>query len=165
MPCKWIPISLQGEHFLTTSFWIPNGIPLQDRLRVVENLLALIYNSPNRRVRQLCCSLKISRTLGKRENQSFDDLPVYMDENFGQFNEFSHINILDALVDIFELNIKCLWQHAATSNNLKIRKVEWSAVSDPIVITINSPIKFNLEPGECQSNRGEELSYLLQQFT
>ena len=40
--CKWTPFSLQGEHFTTTIYWIPDGSPLQVRLRVTENLLAII---------------------------------------------------------------------------------------------------------------------------
>ena len=40
--CKWTPFSLQGEHFITTIFWMPDGSPLQVRLRVTENLLAII---------------------------------------------------------------------------------------------------------------------------
>ena len=38
----------------------------------------------------------------------------------------------------FELNIKCPWQQPATSNQLEITKIEWSEVSDPIVITAHS---------------------------
>ena len=58
---KWTPLSLQGELFITTIFWIPDGSPLQVRLRVTENLLAIIliaHNSPNRRVRQPLCNSK-----------------------------------------------------------------------------------------------------------
>ena len=35
--CKWTPLSLQGEHFIATFFWIPDESPLQVRLRVTEN--------------------------------------------------------------------------------------------------------------------------------
>ena len=35
----------------------------------------------------------------------------------------------------FEPNIKCLWQHLATSNHLEITRNKWSEISDPIVIT------------------------------
>ena len=38
----------------------------------------------------------------------------------------------------FKLNIKCLWQHPATSNQLEIKKNEWSEKSEPIVITAHS---------------------------
>ena len=37
-----------------------------------------------------------------------------------------------------EPKIKCLWQHPATSSHLEIRKIEWSEISDPIVITAHS---------------------------
>ena len=45
----------------------------------------------------------------------------------------------------FELNINCLWQHPATSNQLEITKIEWTELSDPIVITAHS-LK-QLQPG------------------
>ena len=45
----------------------------------------------------------------------------------------------------FELNIKCLWQHPATSNHLEITKIEWREESDPIVITARSLRQ--LQPG------------------
>ena len=38
----------------------------------------------------------------------------------------------------FELKIKCLWQHPATSNHLEITKKDWREASDPIVITAHS---------------------------
>ena len=38
----------------------------------------------------------------------------------------------------FEPNIKCLWQHPATSSHLDITKIERSEASDPIVITAHS---------------------------
>ena len=148
--CKWTPLSLQGEHFITTIFWIPDGCPLQVRLRVTENLLAIILFPITVRTEEfpnLFVTLKVSRTLDKRENQSLDDLLDYMDKNFGRFNEVSHINILHALVDLyaFELNIKCLWQHPATSNHLEITRIEWREASDPIVITAHSLRQ--LQPG------------------
>ena len=104
--CKWTPLSLQGEHFITTIFWIPDGSPLQVRLRVTENLLAIILIPITVRTEEfanLFVTLKISRTLEKRENQSLDDLLDYMDKNLGRFNEVSHINILHALVDLYDI--------------------------------------------------------------
>ena len=68
--CKWTPLSLQGEHFITTIFWIPDGSPLQVRLRVIENLLAIILIPIAVRTEEfanLFVTLKISRTLDKRE--------------------------------------------------------------------------------------------------
>ena len=38
----------------------------------------------------------------------------------------------------FELNIKCFWQHTATSNHLEITKIKWSNLFDPFVITAHS---------------------------
>ena len=71
--CKWTPLFLQGEHFITTIFWIPDGSPLQVRLRVPENLLAIILIPITVRTEEfanLFVTLKISRTLDKREKQS-----------------------------------------------------------------------------------------------
>ena len=104
--CKSTPLFLQGEHFITTIFWIPDGSPLQVRLRVTENLLAIILIPITVRTEDfanLFVTLKISRTLDKRENQSLDDLLDYMDKNLGRFNEVSHINILHALVDLYDI--------------------------------------------------------------
>ena len=98
--CKWTPFSLQGETFNNYNFLIPDGSPLQVRLRVTENLLAIILIPITVRTEEfanLFVTLKISRTLDKREDQSLDDLLDYMDKNLGRFNEVSHINILHAL--------------------------------------------------------------------
>ena len=40
---KWTTFSLQGEHFITKKFWIPQGSPVQARNRVVHNLFAIIF--------------------------------------------------------------------------------------------------------------------------
>ena len=104
--CKWTPFSLQGEHLITTTFWIRDGSPLQVKLRVTENLLAIIFIPITVRTEDfanIVVILKISRTLDKREHQSLDDLLDYMDRNLGRFNEVSHINILHALVDLYDI--------------------------------------------------------------
>ena len=104
--CKWTPLSLQGEHFITTIFWIPDGSHLQVRLRVTENLLAIMLFPITVRTEEfvnLFVTLKISRTLDKRENQSLNDLLDQMDKNLGRFNEVSHINFLHALVDLYDI--------------------------------------------------------------
>ena len=103
--CRWTPFSLQGEHFITI-FWIPDGSPLPVRLPVTENLLAIILIPITFRTEEfanLFVTLKISRTLDKRGNQSLDDLLDYMDKNLGRFNEVSHINIPHALVDLYDI--------------------------------------------------------------
>ena len=104
--CKWTPFSLQGELLKTTIFWIPDGSPLPVRLRVTENLLAIILipiTVQTEEFANLFVTLKTSRTLDKRENQSLDDLLDYMDKNLGRFNEVSHINILHALADLYDI--------------------------------------------------------------
>ena len=66
--CKWTPFSLQGEHFITTILRIPDGSPLQVRLRVTENLLAIILFLITVRTEEfanLFVTLKVSRTLDK----------------------------------------------------------------------------------------------------
>ena len=103
--CKWTPLSLKGEHFITTIFWIPVGSPLQVRLRVTENLLALIFipiTVLTEEFANLFVTLKISRTCDKRENQSLDDLSDYLDRNLERFNEVSH-KILHAPVDLIDI--------------------------------------------------------------
>ena len=69
----------------------------------------------------------------------------------------------------FELNIKCLWQHLATSNHWAITKIEWSKKHNPIVITAHGLRQ--LQPGNWKipiKPRTEELTNLLsalQDFT
>ena len=69
----------------------------------------------------------------------------------------------------FELNIKCLWQHPATSNHLEITKIEWREASDPIVITAHSLRQ--LQPGNWKllikpgSEEQTNLPSALQEFT
>ena len=104
--CKRTLFSLQGEHFITIIFRIPDRIPLQVRLRVIENLLAIILipiTVQTAESANLFVTLKISRTLDKRENQSLDNLLDYENKNLGRFNEVSHINILHALVDLYDI--------------------------------------------------------------
>ena len=69
----------------------------------------------------------------------------------------------------FELNIKCLWQHPATSNHLEITKIEWREASDPIIITAHSLRQ--LQPGNWKllikpgSEEQTNLLTALQEFT
>ena len=103
---KWTPLSLQGKHFITTILWIPDGSPLKVRLLVSENLLAVIPIPITVRTEEFAnffVTVKLSRTLDKRENESLDDLLDFMDKNLGRFNEVSHINILHALVDLYDI--------------------------------------------------------------
>ena len=104
--CKWRPLSLQGKHFHTTIFWIPDGRPLAVRVRVTENLLAIMLLPIILRTEEfanLFVTLKFSKTPARRENQSLKDLLDYMDKNLGTFNEVSHITILHALVDLHDI--------------------------------------------------------------
>ena len=104
--CKWTPISLQGEHTITNIFWITDGNSLQVRIRVVENLLAVILITITVQTEDfanLFVTITISRTLEKKENQNLDDLLIYMDKNLGVFSVVSQINILHALVNIYDV--------------------------------------------------------------
>ena len=68
--CKWTPFSLQGEHFITTIFWIPDGSPIQVRLWVTENLLAIILiliSIQTEEFAKLFVTLEVSRSLDKRK--------------------------------------------------------------------------------------------------
>ena len=105
-PLQVNTIFLQGEHFITTVFGIPDGSPLQVRLRVVDNLLSKIVIPITVRPGELAnffVTLKISRTLDKRENQNLDDLFDSIDENLERFSEVSHIQVLHALVDLYDI--------------------------------------------------------------
>ena len=69
----------------------------------------------------------------------------------------------------FKLNIKCLWQHTATSNHLQITKIERREASDPIVITAHSlrqlqpgTWKIPIKPG---TDEQTNLLSALQEFT
>ena len=42
LSCKWTPVSLQGEHLLSTIFRIPEESTLHVRNQAIENLLAVI---------------------------------------------------------------------------------------------------------------------------
>ena len=104
--CKWTPLSIQGEHFINTIFWTPDGNPLQVRLRFVENLPAIILFPITVRTEELAnlfVTLKTSRTLDKREKQRLDGLLEDMDKNLGRFNEVSRINLLRTRVDLFDI--------------------------------------------------------------
>ena len=137
---------------------------LQVRLWVIENLLAIVLIPITLRTEEFAnhfVTLKIAKTQDKRENQSLDDLVDFMDKNLGRFIEVSHIIILLLIINpllliymTFELNIKCLWQHPATSIHLEITKIECSEPSDPIVLTAHilrqlQPVnwKNQMEPG------------------
>ena len=104
---KWTSFCLQEEHFTTTIFWIPDGSPLQVRLRVTENLLAIILipiTVQTEEFANLFVTLKTSRTLDMRKNQSLDDFLDYMDKSIGRLNNVSHFNILHALVDLYDIS-------------------------------------------------------------
>ena len=77
----------------------------QVRLRATENLLVTMLISLTVQTEEFAnhfVTLKTSRTLDKRENQSLDDPLDYLDKNLGRFNEVSHINFLDAFVDLYD---------------------------------------------------------------
>ena len=171
--CKWTPFSLQ-EHLITTIFWIPDGSPLQVRLRVTENLLAIILipiTVQTEEFANLFVTLKISRRWISEKTKAWTIFWIIWTRTLGDLTR-CHTSISCTLLLIymtFELNIKCLWQHLATSSHLEITKIEWSEKSDPIVITAHSLRQ--LQPGTWKisiKSGTEELSNLLsslQEFT
>ena len=104
--CKWTPFSL---HFLTLHNYNLLDIgpesptnKIADRWESTRNK-PYSHNTPNRRVRQPFVTLKNYRTLEKRKNLSLDDLLDCMDKNFERFNEVSHISILHAFGDLYDI--------------------------------------------------------------
>ena len=76
--CKWTPLTLEGENFVSTTFSIPDGSPLQVTFCVVENLLARVLipiRVQTEDFANLFVTLKISKTLDERESRSLDDFP------------------------------------------------------------------------------------------
>ena len=105
LSCKWTPISRQGEHSIPTIFWIPDESTLHVRIQAIENLLAVILISLTIQTEEfanLFVTLKISKKLDKGENQSLYDLLNFMDTNLGILHEVSQINLLHALVDLYD---------------------------------------------------------------
>ena len=103
--CKWTPISLQGEHLISTIFWIPDESTLHVRIQAIENLLAVILTPTTIQTEEfanLFVTLKISKKVDKGENQSLDDLLNFMDTHLGALHEVSQINLLHALVDLYD---------------------------------------------------------------
>ena len=84
----------------------------------------------------LFVTLKTFKTLDKRENCSLNNF----EGSHGQ--DLCEINITICYSSrfctfllnhtTFELNIKCLCQHPATSNHLEITSIEWREVFDPL---------------------------------
>ena len=105
LSCKWTPISLQREHLITNIFWIPDGSTLHVRIQAIENLLAVILipiTIQTEEFANLFVTLKISKKLDKGENQSLDDLLNFLDTNLGALHEVSRINVLRALIHLYD---------------------------------------------------------------
>ena len=105
LSCKWTPISLKEEHLISTIFWIPDESTPHVRIQAIENLLAVIIiliTIQTEEFANLFVTLKISQKLDKGENQSLDDHLNFMDTNLGALHEVSQINLLHALVDLYD---------------------------------------------------------------
>ena len=103
--CKWTPISLQGEHLISTIFWSPDESTLRVRIQAIENLLAVTLNPifiQTEEFANLLVNPKISKKLDKGENKSLNDVVNFMDTNLGELHEVSQINLLRALVDLYD---------------------------------------------------------------
>ena len=137
------------------------------RLRVVESLLAIIVIPITVRPEEfstLFVTPNISRTLDKKENQSLAIFWIIWKRILGALTR-CHTSTSCTLLLIylrFEHNMKCLWQHRATNNRLKITRNEWSEVFDPIVTTAHRLRQ--VQPGNWKvpiKPRTEELKNLL----
>ena len=65
---KWTLISLQGEHLISTIFWIPDESNLHVRIRAIENLLAVILIPiaiQTEEFANLFVTLRISQKIGQ----------------------------------------------------------------------------------------------------
>ena len=112
LSCKWTPISLQGEHFLSTICWIPDESTLYVRIRLIEKLLAVILipiTIQTEEFANLFVTLEISKKLDKEENRSLDDLLKFMDTNLGALHEVSQINLLQARFDPYDKQTHILY--------------------------------------------------------
>ena len=77
LSCKWTHISLQGEHVISTIFWIPDESTFHARIQAIENLLAVILvpiTIQTEEFANLSVTLKVCKKLDEGENQSLDDL-------------------------------------------------------------------------------------------
>ena len=111
LSCKWTPISLQGEHLISTICWIRDESTLHVRIQAIEILLAVILipiTIQTEEFANLFVTLKLSKNLDKGENQSLDDLLNFMDTNIGALHGVSQINLLNALVDLYDNQIYTL---------------------------------------------------------
>ena len=172
--CKWTPLSRQREQLISSIFWIPDGSPLQVRLRVTENLLAIILIPIAVRTEEfanLSVTLKFPKRWIRGKTEAWTIFWIIWTRTLGDLTRcHTSISCTHLLIYMtFELNIKCLWQHAASSNHLEITKTEWSEISDPIVITAHSLSqlhpgnwKFPIKPG---SEEQTNLLSALQEFT
>ena len=148
--CKWTPLSLQGENFIPTIFWTPDGSLLQVRLRVTENLLAIILIRITVRTEEFANLFETKKTPGrwiKEKTKTWAICWIIWTRTLGDLTRCrtSKFCTLLLICMTFEPNIKFLWQHPATSNHLDISRVEWSEISDPIVTTAHSLRQ--LQPG------------------
>ena len=120
--CKWTPISFRGEHFITTIFWIPDVCSLQFTIRVVENLLAIILIPMMVRAEEFVNLLWPEKSPGRWTNgktKACTILWIIWTRNLTDSTR-CHTSTScwhSVILMTFELNIKCLWQYATTSNN------------------------------------------------
>ena len=120
------------------------------------------HNSPNRRICQPFCDLKNLQDAAKTKAWT-----IFCISRTRTLRDLTrrHTSTSCMLVLIYktlELNIKCLWQHPATINNLEISKTEWSEMSDTIVIKIQGLRQLQPETWKFAIKHGtEELTELI----
>ena len=153
--CKWTILSLQGKHFITTTFRIPDRSPLQVRLRVVENLLAIKFVPITVQTEQFAnhlVSLKMSNFPGRWTKGIIRAWTILWGTRTRTLSDLTscHTSVSRTFLLIYvtsELNNKCLWQDYAASNHLEITKNDWNEGFDPIVGVIIVHRLKQLQPG------------------
>ena len=109
--CKWTPISIQGEHSISTIFWIPDESTLHVRIQAIENLVAvklIPITIQTEEFANLFVTLKISKKVDKGENQSLDDLLNFMTLTLGHCTR-CHRSISYTLSLIYTTTKPILW--------------------------------------------------------
>ena len=150
--CKWTPLSLQGEHFIPTIFWIPDGSCLPVRMRFVETLLAINFFPLKVNQKSSTNSLWFYKFPGrciKGKTKAWTVFWIIWTKFLGDLTRCHTTTncTLFLIYMTFEFNMICLWQHPAPSNQLDITKTKWSDLSDPIVITHHSLTQLQLGTG------------------
>ena len=117
LSCKCTPISLQGEHLISTIFWIADESNLHVRIRAIENRLAVMLvpiSIQTEEFANIFVTLKISKKIGQRGKSKLGRSSEFYGHQSWWLHEVSHINLLHALVDLYDN-----WTHLLDLNERK----------------------------------------------